>query len=799
MNEDGSNPRRSEKMLQPNSRWIVREANQQLVKELSEKLEIAPLVATLLVNRGITTIEAANSFLNAEKEKIHDPFLFQNMKKTVERIQLAIHEQQPILIFGDYDADGVTSTTVLLETLSKMGAIVTYYIPNRFSEGYGPNQQAFQKAYEEGIQLIITVDTGIAALDEAKQAKDLGIDLIITDHHEAGKELPEAFSIIHPNIPDSTYPYKNLAGVGVAFKLAHALHGDLPEDLLDLVAIGTIADLVPLYGENRTLVKKGLKILAGTTRLGLQELCQLAGNTMSEIDEETVGFTIGPRLNAPGRLEHAGPAVQLLKTNNSTEAKMLAEEIDQMNHERKRIVSTISNEAIQMVQNHFDLAENKVIVIGKPDWNSGVIGIVASKLVEKFYRPTIILSFDEETGMAKGSARSIQGFNLFENLSACSDILPHFGGHAMAAGMSLAIEDVDVLRQRLNEAANEQLKTEDFIPVTEVEATISLKEIDISTISQLDQLAPYGMGNPKPQILIENARITERKKIGANKNHLRMTLAQNDDLLDGVGFQLGHLVPDISLGATTSVIGELSINEWNNQKKPQIFLKDVSIKEWQLFDLRGSRQFEQWINYLKEKQGLFIFFSEKNFQTYGSNLESVCIREKEVAEYLDINGRNIILFDLPVQITFLEALVKDKMPASIYAHFLQEKNHFFATVPTRNHFKWYYAFLLKRGTFDLKKYGEDLAIHRGWSKETILFMSKVFFELDFVTIKDGFIKINPQKGKRDLEDSPTYKMKQEQIKMEKEFTYSTYNELKKWFDERLAQKVLAEEEISAWI
>lgn len=787
------------RLLHPNSRWNVHDTNQQLTNELSQKLNIAPLVATLLVNRGISTVEEANSFLYAEKEKVYDPFLFQDMEKTVERINLAIHEQQPILIFGDYDADGVTSTTVLLETLSEMGANVTYYIPNRFSEGYGPNRQAFQKAYEEGIQLIITVDTGIAALEEATQAKELGMDLIITDHHEAGKELPEAFSIIHPNTPGSTYPYKHLAGVGVAFKLAHALKGELPEELLDLVAIGTIADLVPLNGENRTLVKRGLNILARTTRLGLQELCELAGHTISEIDEETVGFTIGPRLNAPGRLEHAGPAVQLLKTNNSTEAKMLAEEIDQMNNDRKHIVSTIADEAIQIVKDHFDLTENKVIVVGKSGWNSGVIGIVASRLVEKFYRPTIILSIDEETGMAKGSARSIKGFNLFENLSACSDILPHFGGHSMAAGMSLAVENIETLRQRLNELANQQLKPEDFMPVTEVEATISLKEINISTISQLGQLAPYGMGNPKPQILIENAMITSRKKIGANKNHLRLTLGQKDDVLDGVGFQLGHLEPELSLGARASVIGELSINEWNNQQKPQIFLKDVAIKEWQLFDLRGNRQFEEWITYLKEKKGLFIFFSEKNFEKYSSNLDSICITDKKVAEHLDINERNIILFDLPIHIEWLEAVVKDKIPAAIYAYFHQKEDHFFATVPTRNHFKWYYAFLLKRGIFDLKRYGEDLAVHKGWSKETISFMSKVFFELDFVTIKDGSIKINPQKGKRDLEDSPTYKMKQEQIKMEKEFTYSTYNDLKKWFDERLAQKVLAEEEINTWI
>ncbi|MCJ7839928.1 single-stranded-DNA-specific exonuclease RecJ [Lederbergia sp. NSJ-179] len=781
-------------MLLPSSRWVVHEPNQKLANELAQKMKIAPIVATLLVNRGMITEEKAISFLHAENEDFHDPFLFQDMGKTVDRIQQAIDRQEPILIFGDYDADGVTSTTVLTETLLQMGANVTYYIPNRFTEGYGPNKDALQKAYTNGIQLIITVDTGIAAIEEAKFAKEIGIDFIITDHHEAGNELPEAFSIIHPKIPGSIYPFKDLAGVGVAFKLAHALSGHLPEYLLDLAAIGTIADLVPLHGENRIIVKRGLKILASTPRLGLRELCEMAGTMISEVNEETVGFRIGPRLNAPGRLEHAGPAVELLKTKSPAEAKVLAEEIDRMNKERQMIVSNIADEAIQMVEQDFLSEENKVIVIGKSGWNPGVIGIVASRLVEKFYRPTIILSFDHETGLAKGSARSINGFNLFENLSSSSDILPHFGGHAMAAGMTLSIDHVDLLRHRLNEAANEQLEASDFIPITELDAAISLEEIDVESISQLNQLAPYGMGNPKPQILIEHVKVTNIKKIGANKNHLRMTLAQGDHLLDGIGFQLGRMASDISPGSTASVIGELSINEWNNKKKPQIFLKDVAIKEWQLFDLRGNRQFHQWTPYLREKNGLFVFFSEKAFVKYGSDVESVWITNQDEAKKLNINGRHIILFDLPPQSDWLEILVKDKSPASIYAHFLQEEEHFFATIPTRNHFKWYYAFLLKRGTFDLKKYGADLAIHRGWSKETISFMSKVFFELDFVTIKEGRITMNIKKTKRDLEDSPTYQRKQQQIKTEKELTYSTYDQLKKWFDEKISHSVPSEEE-----
>ncbi|MBS4217038.1 single-stranded-DNA-specific exonuclease RecJ [Bacillus sp. FJAT-49711] len=780
-------------MLYPKTRWVVQTANDQTVKELAQQLNIHLLLSSMLVNRGINDVNEAREFLNTEIGEFHNPFLFPNMDKSVDRIKKAIERNEPILIFGDYDADGVTSTTVMMDILTKMNANVTYYIPNRFTEGYGPNENAFREAHSKGIKLIITVDTGISAVNEVNLANELGIDVIITDHHEPGEILPEAFAIIHPKLPHTNYPFSELAGVGVAFKLAHALNGEMPEELLDLVAIGTIADLVPLHGENRLLVIAGLKKLTHTKRLGLQALCKMSGTKLSEINEETVGFAIGPRLNAAGRMNHAAPAAELLMTNDVKVAEQLAEEIDLMNKERQQYVTEITNEAVSMVESDFPPNENNVIVIGKEGWSAGVIGIVASRLVDRFYRPAIVLSYDKTTGLAKGSARSIQGFDLYKNLSAVSHLLPHFGGHPMAAGMTLKIEDVDLLRKELNEACGNQLTAEDFIPVTELDAALEIDEVNVEAIGQLGLLAPFGMGNPKPKVMIQSTSAAGVRKIGANKTHLKLTLEKSGHTLDGVGFNIGHLADEISSDAKVSVLGELSINEWNNMRKPQIIMKDLAIREWQLFDVRGNKQID-----LDDSTKMLIIFSEKYLKQFEHRNNLVIVRNKEDAKEVDINGKHIVLYDMPQDIDMLDKLIRGKSPERIYAHLYHDHTQFFSIIPTRDHFKWYYAFLLKRQSFDLNKFGEDLAKYRGWSIETVKFMSEVFFELNFVTIKDGFISINPDKQKKDLADSEIYRKKQEQISMEKLLLFSSNKDLKSWFDERLAHTVSYEEETKAW-
>ncbi|WP_234396890.1 single-stranded-DNA-specific exonuclease RecJ [Bacillus massiliglaciei] len=698
---------------------------------------------------------------------------------------------------------GVSSTTVLMTALQRLGAEVDFYIPNRFTEGYGPNPMAIRLAADQGISLMITVDTGISAVDEAALAKELGMDYIVTDHHEPGPVLPDALAIIHPKIEDNPYPFKDLAGVGVAFKLAHALLGEVPEDLLEVAAIGTIADLVPLMDENRLIAAKGIEKLRQTRRPGLLALMKVAGVEQGSLTEETIGFSLAPRINAAGRLGPADPAVELLMAEDMRDAEAIAQEIDETNKERKEIVESIAKDAIQQVEENYPIDEYGVLVVGGEGWNSGVVGIVASRLVERFYRPAIVLSFDPEKGLAKGSARSIEGFDLFANLSKCRELLPHFGGHPMAAGMTLKLEDVDELRSRLNLFAKESLSEEDFIPVTKLDKKADLSEISIQTIEEMNLLAPFGVGNPKPKIMIESAKLSSIKKIGANQTHLKLQLENEEHILDGVGFGFGHYADEISPNASVSVIGELSVNEWNNRKKPQIFVQDIAVNQWQLFDYRGKGQAEKWLAAIPAANRKIIVFQADTLTRYPFLLEqpdTVHIKEKEAGNGLNLDGAHLVLMDTPPTREFLKDFLEGQTPSRIYVHFYHPQENFLSTMPTREHFKWMYAFLAKKGPLDLNRYGDDLAKYRGWSRDTVDFISEVFFELDFVTIENGLMKLTTNAKKRDFSESVSFNRKKEQFELEKELVYSSYQQLFDWFNHLLVQEARdLEEETKQWI
>lgn len=765
-------------MLHSKTRWHVQSQDQQKVDLLSSNLHITPLVAELLINRGIDTVDSAKSFLFLEQIDFHDPFLLKDMDKAVERIKKAIANNENILIYGDYDADGVSSTTVLMETLTSLGANVDFYIPNRFSEGYGPNADAFRKAKENGIDLIISVDTGISALAEADLAIELGMDYIITDHHEPGPVLPNALAIIHPKLEDSVYPCRDLAGVGVALKVAHALLGEVPEALLEVAAIGTIADLVPLKDENRLIAAKGIQKMKDTSRPGLQVLLNKANIDLSNLNEDSIGFGIAPRINAAGRLADADPGVELLLTTDREMAENIAEEMDCLNKERQAIVAEITKDAIKQVEELYPIEHNSVLIVGAEGWNAGVVGIVASKLVEKYYRPTIVLSFDSEKGTAKGSARSILGFDLYYNLSQCRDILPHFGGHPMAAGMTLKLEDVDELRSRLNQLASECLTEEDFIPITSIDTAVKLEDVTIPSILEMSKLAPFGMGNPKPRILIQNVTAGAMKRIGADGNHLKLLLKDEQHTLDGVGFGLGDYNDEISPKAELMVVGELSINEWNNMRKPQIFIQDVKVDHWQLFDVRGNKKFSQLLSSFPVSQTKLILFNQELIpQLRIGNHELVLINDELSAANEELAEENIVLIDMPSDEKLLQKLLQGKFVKRLYTHFHQSQQHFFSTLPTREHFKWFYALLMKKGPLDLKRYSDDIATHKGWSRDTVEFICQVFFELGFVTIKDGFISIIQNAQKREFSEAPSYAKKHKQIKLENELLYSSYDQL----------------------
>lgn len=509
-------------LIESKNRWVVQRPDEIVVNRLVEELKIPSVHAKILASRGITTVDDAKAFLYVDEKCLHNPYLFYDMEKAVSLIKKAIAMDKKIVVYGDYDADGVTSVTILTTALERLGADVFFAIPDRFLHGYGPNKDLFTEVYEQGASLIITVDNGIAAVDEIAFAKTLGMDVIITDHHEMGESLPPADAIIHPRHPNGTYPFGELAGVGVAFKLASALLEETPLDLLELVAIGTVADLVPLRDENRFFVKEGLRRMRLSNRPAIQALARVSSVEQSALTEESIGFMIGPRLNAAGRLGDASPAVDLLKSEDQAIAFALANELDALNKERQSIVSNITAEADKILTELYGENMPLVIVISGEGWNPGVVGIVASRLTEKYYRPSIVLSVDSETGIAKGSARSISGYDLFEELSKNKEILTHFGGHQMAAGMSLEQSNVTTLRNNLNKDAAHFLTDDKLVPKLKIDVPLSIDEIDVSMLESLEKLRPFGMSFEKPTYLLENVSVKSIRKIGAAKNHLKL-------------------------------------------------------------------------------------------------------------------------------------------------------------------------------------------------------------------------------------------------------------------------------------
>lgn len=711
-------------------------------------------------------MEQADKFLSPRLEDLHNPNLLQSMEKAVDRVHQAIQDDEKILIYGDYDADGVSSTAVMLKTLKEFNAKADYYIPNRFTEGYGPNEEAFMEAYKNGYSLIITVDTGIAAVHEVDVANKLGIDVIITDHHEIQSELPDAYAILHPKCsPD--YPFKDLAGVGVAFKFAEALLGYFPEHLLPFAAIGTIADLVPLIGENRILAYHGLEALSNTKNPGIQALKEVS-QIDGKINEQDVGFSLGPRINAVGRLQDASLAVELFMTEQLEEAKDIAKELEEINELRKQIVQEIVIEAEEMIKEE----KSDVLVVAKEGWNEGVLGIVASKLVKKYDRPAIVLTIKKDKQEAKGSARSIPAFDLFEHGMRIRELFTHFGGHHQAAGMTLPVENISLVKEKLNQFIQEELTEEDFKQQIEIAHQLSISEISEHLIREMESMAPFGMSNPKPVFQFTGVPM-EVRQIGSTKNHLKMLFQEDGYQLEGIGFGLGEYKNNISERAEVSIAGELGINEWNNVKRFQIMIHDMKIDEWQLFDFRGKRHFQP---VLPSNGNSIAVFNEIN-----SSEEYV----KQITYCTDLNDipetDSLYIYDLPEDMADLKKIVQKTKPWNIYVCYYMNQGAYLQSFPSREEFVWFYAFVRKHQAVDLKQHLDWLKREKGWSKEKIIFLTKVFSELDFVRVKQGVIYINPNPKKQDLQNSPTYQKRLKQMEIEKKLYYSNYDELKTWF------------------
>jgi single-stranded-DNA-specific exonuclease len=558
-------------------RWLI---SPSFTHQAQEALAaFPPILQQLLFNRGYATDSEARAFLRAEANFDTSPFQMTGMEAAVERILYALEHREPIAIYGDYDVDGVTATALLVQTLNALNADVRGYIPNRFDEGYGLNNEALSTLKEDGVGLVITVDCGIRSPDEAAYARSIGLDLIISDHHQPADVLPSAFAVINPKQDGDVYPDKDLAGVGVAYKLAQALlersalsgrQTDFSVDvLLDLVALGTVADLAPLVGENRMLVRKGLLKIRATSRQGLFALANVAEMSIAKTTAVNIGFVLGPRLNAAGRLESALAAFELLTTTDLMLAGQLAQKLDVQNRERQRVTREIQAQAEAMAL--ADDPNAHILFAVDPDFNAGVVGLAASRLVETFYRPAIVGQQSEET--TRCSCRSIPEFHITEALDQCADLLVRHGGHAAAAGFTVKNENLSALKERLKAIAAKQLSDQELRPTLVADMEVPLHELKPEVLKYLDYLQPTGYGNPDAVFVSRNLQVKASRTVGAEAKHLKLTLSDGRVTFDAIGFRLGNLKEN--LPARVDVMYTFETNEFNGRTSLQLNLKDL--------------------------------------------------------------------------------------------------------------------------------------------------------------------------------------------------------------------------------
>ena len=566
-------------------RWILREVDESVVSLLSDRLKIPPLVARILVHRGLKDPEGARRYLSSSLHSdLPSPFLMAGMEQAAGRLVRALERKELICVWGDYDVDGTTGTAALVSFLREVGGEVIYYIPHRIDEGYGLNPEGLKQLSSQGVRLVVSVDCGISNYEEVELARSMGIDVVIVDHHELPPNLPPAFAITNPHRPDCSFPDKGLSGAGLAFYLIIGLRAKLREagwfggsespDIrryLDIVTLGTIADMVPLTGVNRVLARRGLTELGGSTRPGVVALKQVARLPPGEISAGQVGFQLGPRINAAGRMDAGLKVVEMLTTESQEVALRIAQELDEHNRERQAMEAQVLAEALSQVDADPLLKERYSIVLGREGWHPGVLGIVASRIVERFHRPTVVIAFSQ--GAGKGSARSIRGFHMVEGLRCCADFLEKFGGHEYAGGLSIKQEKFPSFLTRFEEIARNSLAAEDLIPVLEVDAELEFSEIGLSLIRHIETLKPFGIGNPEPLFVTKAVEVSERRDFSGGS---RLRLRQGGKSLGAVVFGLEKDFP-ASPGANIDLVYRLTENEWNGSSAVELRIIDCRL------------------------------------------------------------------------------------------------------------------------------------------------------------------------------------------------------------------------------
>ena len=712
--------------------------------KIAKKAGLGPEVARLLFERGIQDQESLKKFLEPSLEDLYDPYLLHDMGKAVERIRRAIEDGEFILIYGDYDADGMTSASIIKESLEQLGAECRVYLPNRFTDGYGPNASVYKYFIEqEGISLIVTVDNGVAGHEAIELAQSMGVDVIVTDHHSMPATLPDAYAIIHPEHPDANYPFKHLAGCGVAFKLACALLEEVQVELLDLVAIGTIADMVSLTDENRILVQYGLEMLGHTQRIGLQEMLTMTGISANEVTDETVGFQIAPRLNALGRLDDPNPAIDLLTGFDDEEAHEIALMIHQKNEERKEIVQSIYEEAKTMVN-----PEKKVQVLAKEDWNPGVLGIVAGRLLEELGQTVIVLNIED--GRAKGSARSVESVDIFEALDPHRDLFIAFGGHAGAAGMTLEVENLEALSQVLENYILEKGIDLSGKKTINLDEELDLETLNLEMLKNFERLAPFGMDNQKPIFYIRDFHVESARTMGAGNAHLKLKISKGEASFEVVAFGQGKWVTEFAQTKNLELAVKLSVNQWNGQTALQLMMVDARVEGVQLFNIRGK-------NAVLPEGVPVLDFS---------------------GEFTDvIPSSAVVVKNIPEDITLLKNIFQEKNFSAVYFKNDIDKAYYLTGYGTREQFAKLYKTIYQFPEFDIRYKLKDLAGYLNIQQILLVKMIQVFEELGFVVIKDGVMTVNKEAPKREISESQIYQNLKQTVKDQEIMALGTVQEI----------------------
>ena len=712
--------------------------------KIAKSAGLSSEVACLLFQRGIKDESSLKKFLEPSLEDLHDPYLIHDMDKAVDRIRQAIEQGELILVYGDYDADGMTSASIVKESLEQLGAECLVYLPNRFTDGYGPNASVYKYFIgQQGVSLIVTVDNGVAGHEAIDLAQSMGVDVIVTDHHSMPEVLPDAYAIVHPEHPEADYPFKHLAGCGVAFKLACALLEEVQVELLDLVAIGTIADMVSLTDENRIMVQYGLEVLRNTQRIGLQELFEIAGIASSDITGETVGFQLAPRLNALGRLDDPNPAIDLLTGFDDEEVHEIALMIQEKNEERKEIVQSIYEEAKSLVD-----PNKSVQVLAKEGWNPGVLGIVAGRLLEELGQTVIVLNIED--GRAKGSARSIEAVNIFEALDPHRSIFLAFGGHAGAAGMTLEVEQLDALSEILETYVKDKGIAAKGKSRLYLDEELDLESLSLDTVKSFEKLAPFGMDNQKPVFYIRDFQVENARSMGAGDSHLKLKISKGTANFEVVAFGQGAKATEFAQTKQLELAVTLSVNQWNGQTTLQLMMVDARVDGVQLFNIRGKNAV------LPDGVPVLDF----------------------TGELPDISSSPaVVVKNIPEDIRILKDIFQQHDFSAVYFKNDIEKPYYLIGYGTREQFAKLYKTIYQFPEVDIRYKLKDLSAYLKIEQILLVKMIQIFEELGFVTIENGVMRVNKDAAKRDIAESQIYQNLKQTVKDQEMLALGTVQEI----------------------